>query len=133
MSKELLITTQETNNGKVHTNPVLCFIETEEVTVSNDLNSVTCQYCSYYFFHPIARVIELKFRNKKQQMIEEISEFTFTYTPFDNTFPIRHCIIKIRAKSRKDAELIALANNYLFFDQDCTVVVHERMGYVEKK
>lgn len=60
--------------------------------------------------------------------VEEITAYAFTYTPFDKDFPIRSCEIVIYAKTRKEAELIALANNYKFFDQSCTVTVKEFGG-----
>ncbi len=61
-------------------------------------------------------------------MIEEITAYEFTYRPFDNSFPIRSCTIVIYAKTRKEAELTALANNWKFFSQDCTCVVVEKPG-----
>lgn len=65
-------------------------------------------------------------------MIEEISAFEFTYKPFDGGFPIRSCTIVIYAKTRKEAELIALANNWKFFNQDCTCSVTEKSGGYRK-
>lgn len=63
-------------------------------------------------------------------MIEPIKLFTFIYVPFDSNFPIRSCTIEIAAKDRKEAELIAIANNYKFFDQDATCAVTESgIGY----
>lgn len=58
-------------------------------------------------------------------MIEEIQSYTFTYTPWEREFPIRMCKLFIVAKSRKEAELIALDKGWKFFDQDCTVQVSE--------
>jgi len=60
--------------------------------------------------------------------MEEITAYIFTYTPWDRNFPIRSCEITIYAKSRKEAELIAIANNYKFFEQDCTCSVVEKPG-----
>lgn len=60
-------------------------------------------------------------------MIEEIQEFSFIYRPFDNSFPINECIVIIRAKNRKEAELIALDYKHKFFNLDCTCEVKE--GY----
>ncbi len=62
--------------------------------------------------------------------IESIKLFRFIYRPFDAKFPIYCAELIIAANSRKEAELIALDNNYKFFDQDCTVTVSEIMeGY----
>ncbi len=63
-------------------------------------------------------------------MIEEITCYEFTYTPFDRSFPIRSCKLTIYAKDRKEAELIAMDKGWKFFEQDCTVSVVEAMhGY----
>lgn len=61
-------------------------------------------------------------------MIEEITAYIFTYIPWDRDFPIKSCDIVIYARSRREAELIALENNYKFFDQDCNIVVIEKSG-----
>jgi hypothetical protein len=63
-------------------------------------------------------------------MIEEITAFEFTYTPWDNKFPIKQAVLTIVAKDRKEAELIALENDHKFFDQDNHVRVKEILqGY----
>lgn len=60
----------------------------------------------------------------------EIREFIFTYTPWDNSFPIYKCVLTIIAKDRKAAELIALTSGWRFFEQDHNVVVTEGLvGY----
>jgi hypothetical protein len=64
-------------------------------------------------------------------MIDKILEFRFTYRPFDKTFPIRSIDIYIRAKTRKEAEIINIENNYKFFNQDCSVEVAEFPGYIQ--
>lgn len=56
-------------------------------------------------------------------MIESIKAYKFTYTPFNRDYPIRSCELIIYAKTRKEAELIALDEGWKFFDQDCSVVV----------
>jgi hypothetical protein len=61
-------------------------------------------------------------------MIEEVAAFEFTYRPFDSRFPIRSCVMTIYAKDRKEAELIALTNNYKFFNESCTCSVREFSG-----
>lgn len=61
-------------------------------------------------------------------MPEEISAFEFTYRPFDRNFPIRSMTVLIYARDRKEAELINLANNYKFFEQDSTCDVKEFGG-----
>lgn len=58
-------------------------------------------------------------------MIEEVTAFEFVYRPFDSSYPIRSMVATIYAKTRKEAELIALDNNWKFFNQDTTVVVRE--------
>lgn len=57
--------------------------------------------------------------------IEKITEYTFVYRPFNKDFPIHSVAVTIRARSRKEAELINLANNYKFFNEDCTIIVME--------
>lgn len=60
--------------------------------------------------------------------VEEFTAYVFTYKPFDSNFPIRSVEVTIYAKTRKEAELIALDNNYKFFDQDATCSVTEFVG-----
>jgi hypothetical protein len=66
--------------------------------------------------------------------IEEIKAFSFMYVPFDRTCPIRSCELIIYAKDRKEAELLALDNNWKFFNLDHSVVVTEKpfSGYRRK-
>jgi hypothetical protein len=66
--------------------------------------------------------------------VEEVSAYEFTYRPFDNTFPIRSCVIYIFAKDRKEAELIALKYSHKFFDESHTCSVREYgSGYRQVK
>jgi hypothetical protein len=58
-------------------------------------------------------------------MIEEYNEYKFIYYPWDREFPIKRCELIIFAKDRKEAELLALNNNWKFFDQDQHVKVEE--------
>jgi hypothetical protein len=51
----------------IHSFPILCFGEArlkmdEDITVSKDINEVTCPYCVYYFFTPNARKLEMEYR-----------------------------------------------------------------------
>jgi hypothetical protein len=57
--------------------------------------------------------------------VDKLIVFEFTYTCWHREFPIRSCTMVIYAKDRKEAELIALGNNYKFFDQDLFVHVTE--------
>ena len=57
--------------------------------------------------------------------IEKITAFEFVCRPFDDSFPIRSCVLTIYARDRKEAELIKLSNDHKFFDQDLTVSVRE--------
>ncbi len=67
-------------------------------------------------------------------MIEEISAFIFSYTPFDKEFPIRRCEITIYAKNIREAETIAISKNYKFFDQGLTCSIKEvAQGYRQTK
>jgi hypothetical protein len=71
---------------------------------------------------------------ENSMIIEEIKAFEFTYIPFNQNFPISKCVFTIVAKNRKEAELIALSNDYKFCDQDHTVSVKEILqGYREVK
>lgn len=65
--------------------------------------------------------------------IEEITAYEFTYRPFDTSYPIRSCVITIYAKTRKEAELIAMTYNYKFFEQDCSCSVQEYPGGYRQK
>ena len=61
--------------------------------------------------------------------IEEVTAYEFSYTPWDENYPVRCCRILIYARTRREAELIAL-QNYKFFDQDATCSVKEvGIGY----
>ena len=59
------------HSEKVHYNPILCFTvpitgdPKQMVTVSNDINYVTCHICAYYYMNPEARLLELAFRGSK--------------------------------------------------------------------
>jgi hypothetical protein len=58
------------NDGKVHSNPILCFNYSikntmENITVSTNMNEVTCGECLYYKTHSEAREMERKMRLAK--------------------------------------------------------------------
>jgi len=53
----------------IHYMPYLCFLnvlDDEHITVSKDINEVTCKYCAYYYFHPEARQLEIEFRLRRE-------------------------------------------------------------------
>lgn len=56
---------------KVHFNPILCFTVPitgdlkQDITISNHIECVTCSECLYYYTHPKARELEVKFRGSK--------------------------------------------------------------------
>ena len=64
--------------------------------------------------------------------MNEIIEYEFKYIPFNKNFPIKSCKIIINAKTRKEAELIALDMNWKFFDEDCFIIVRELLKGYEK-
>lgn len=56
-------------SNKIHSFPILCFTQDKfdinsNIMVSKDINEVTCPYCIYYWFKPLARKLELEFREK---------------------------------------------------------------------
>lgn len=67
----------------------------------------------------------------RKYMIEPITYYTFTYTPFDKTFPIKKCEITIYAKNKEEADKIAWSYSHKFFEQDCvcSVTAHPMQGY----
>ncbi len=62
--------------------------------------------------------------------MKEIKLFKFTYIPWDKNYPIKSIDLFIVAEDKKEAEMIALSNNYKFFEQDCNVIITEELqGY----
>ena len=56
----------------IHFHPHLCLDIPFDGTygtltrASTNINDVTCKYCSYYYFNPEARRLEIEFRQKTQ-------------------------------------------------------------------
>lgn len=57
--------------------------------------------------------------------MNEKIEYKFIYTPFDQDFPIKQVVVHIVAKTRKEAELIAMDRKWTFFNQSLSCCVLE--------